>query len=88
MKNTLGDLNNHLFAQLERLGDEDLSKENLEKEVQRAESITKIARVIIENSNTALKAVQIKANALDADIVLPKMLEDKWKSGKKKKYTS
>ncbi|MFC2294654.1 MAG: hypothetical protein ACFNJI_03805 [Leptotrichia hongkongensis] len=77
MKNTLGDLNNHLFAQLERLGDEDLSKENLEKEVQRAESITKIARVIIENSNTALKAVQIKANALDADIVLPKMLEDK-----------
>ena len=77
MKNTLGELNNHLFAQLERLGDEDLSKENLEKEVQRAESITKIARVIIENSNTALKAVQIKANALDADIVLPKMLEDK-----------
>ena len=77
MKNTLGDLNNHLFAQLERLGDEDLSKENLEKEVQRAESITKIARVIIENSNTALKAVQIKANALDADIVLPKMLENK-----------
>ena len=77
MKNTLGDLNNHLFAQLERLGDEDLSKENLETEVQRAESITKIARVIIENSNTALKAVQIKANALDADIVLPKMLEDK-----------
>ena len=77
MKNTLGDLNNHLFAQLERLRDEDLSKENLEKEVQRAESITKIARVIIENSNTALKAVQIKANALDADIVLPKMLEDK-----------
>ena len=62
---------------MERLGDEDLSKENLEKEVQRAESITKIARVIIENSNTALKAVQIKANALDADIVLPKMLEDK-----------
>ena len=29
MRNTLGDLNNHLFAQLERLGDEDLKDEQL-----------------------------------------------------------
>lgn len=33
MKNKLVDLNNHLFAQLERLGDEDLSAEQLEQEV-------------------------------------------------------
>lgn len=30
-RNTLMDLNNHLFAELERLGDEDLSQEELEK---------------------------------------------------------
>ena len=75
MKNTLSDLNNHLFAQLERLGDEELSGEELEKEVKRAESITKIARVVIENSNTVLKAIELKSNVLDADVVLPKMLE-------------
>ena len=29
MRNTLGDLNNHLFAQLERLTDEGISDEQL-----------------------------------------------------------
>ena len=33
MKNTLSDLNNHLFAQLERLGEEDLDEEEIKKEV-------------------------------------------------------
>lgn len=39
MRNTLGDLNNHLFAQLERLNDEDLGKElwSVEREIQRLE---------------------------------------------------
>lgn len=31
-RNTLGDLNNHLFAQLERLNEEDLAAEEFEKE--------------------------------------------------------
>lgn len=35
MKNTLGDLNNHLFAQLEKLGDDDLTGEELESELKR-----------------------------------------------------
>ena len=37
MKNTLGDLNNHLFAQLEKLGDDDLTGEELESELKRTE---------------------------------------------------
>ena len=36
MKNTLGDLSNHLFMELERLSDEDLADEELETEIRRA----------------------------------------------------
>ena len=38
MKNTLQDLNNHLFAQLERLTNEDLTDEQLEHEIKRSKS--------------------------------------------------
>lgn len=49
MKNTLGDLNNHLFAQLEKLDDDDLKGEELEREIRRAESMARISEQIIRN---------------------------------------
>ena len=75
MRNTLGDLNNHLFAQLERLSDEDIKGEKLLEEINRAEAVSTIAQQIISNGALALKAKQIASNSLDADIKMPKMLE-------------
>lgn len=57
MKNTLTDLNNHLFEQLERLNDEDLTDEQLDRELKRAEGMTRIATQIIQNGELAYKTM-------------------------------
>ncbi len=77
MKNTLGDLNNHLFAQIERLGDEDINGEKLIEEMERAKTITVVAKQIIDNASLVLEAQKIFNNSdkLNADAKIPKMLE-------------
>jgi hypothetical protein len=61
MKNKLGDLTNHLFAQLERLSDEGLSVENIEHEVKRAQAIVSVADTIVSNADLQLKAAKLYA---------------------------
>lgn len=58
-KNKLSDLNDHLFAQLERLGEENISPEELEKEVQRAKAIKDVAQQIINSSKVTLQAMKL-----------------------------
>ena len=75
MRNTLGDLNNHLFMQLEKLSDEDLNGEELKEEVTRTKAISLIAKQIIDNGTLVLEAKKVAEESLNADIELPKMLE-------------
>jgi len=56
MKNTLGDLNNYLFESIERLNDDSLSSEELDKEIKRSEAVQKVAKTIIDNGSLALQA--------------------------------
>lgn len=64
MKNTLADLNNHLFACLERLNDENISDEDLKKEIKRANAVSDIASNIVANANVQLQAIRY-ANGQD-----------------------
>ena len=58
MKNSLQDLSNYLFESLERINDDDLTDEELEKEIKRSEAVTKVANTIINNAEVQLKALQ------------------------------
>ena len=56
MKKSMQDLNNHLFARLERLGDEDLEGEKLSEEIARSKASQQIAETLIESARMALAA--------------------------------
>jgi hypothetical protein len=82
MQNTLSDLNNYLFETLERLLDDDLTDEQMQREITRSQAVTSVAETVIHNGELALKTMQHlndmgygsgKKDSLLAPV--PKMLE-------------
>ena len=74
MKNKLGDLNDHLFAQLERISSEDLSSEQIADEVKRADAIVALSDQIIGTADLQLKAAKLFAEHGTAILpMLPKI---------------
>lgn len=55
-RTTLNDLNEYLFQELERLTNDDLSEEELDKEIKRSDALQKIAKTVIDNGTLALQA--------------------------------
>ena len=54
--NNLNDLNEILFSQISKLEKDDLTDEQLDREIRKSESITKTATVILKNAELALDA--------------------------------
>ena len=67
MKNKLSDLNNHLFAQLERLGDESVKGDDLKNEIERGKAVAAVSKEIVSNAkltlDVALKYDELSLNA-------------------------
>lgn len=77
MKNKLSDLNDHLFAQLERLSDEsECVGEKLKEEISRAEAVVAVADMIISNATVVLKAATLVAEN-KGRVALPQLLGGK-----------
>lgn len=67
MKNKLSDLNDHLFAQLERLSDEGLTPEQLDQETKRGAAIVAVADQIVRNAGVQLQAAKLVADHSGTD---------------------
>ncbi len=79
MKNKLSDLNDHLFAQMERLSVEGITPEQLEIEVKRAEAMVAVADQISSNADLQLRAARLFADHGTA--VLPMLPQIGGKTG-------
>ena len=75
MKNKLTDLNNHLFAQLERLSDESIKGDELKQEIARGKAVAGVAAQLIEVGKLALDAAKFQQD-FGRQGALPPMLED------------
>ncbi len=76
MKNTLGDLNNFLFEQLEKLADDDIKGDELEGEIRRSEAMAKVSEQIIKTGELQLRAIQhMDEYGYEREKAVPEMLE-------------
>lgn len=55
-RTTLNDLNEYLFQEMDQLTNEDLSADELDKEIKRSDALQKIAKTVIDNGALALQA--------------------------------
>lgn len=73
-RNTLEDLNNHLFAMIEKLGDDDIQGDELKQEIERAHAMSGLAKDVVANAHLVLSVARFNDTKNDADISVPKML--------------
>lgn len=77
MKNTLADLNNILFEQLERLMDDETMNdpESFAREIKRSENIARISSVIVSSGTLSLRAHQF-ASEYNEQMSVPLLREN------------
>lgn len=72
MKNKLTDLNDHLFAQIERLSQEELTAEQIDTEVKRGNAIVAVADQILRHASLQVQAAKIVSDhGIDPSSHLP-----------------
>jgi hypothetical protein len=76
MKNKISDLRDHMFAALERLGNEELSKEDLQNEIARSRAISDVGKVIVESAKTEVLYAKLTGKRSEKPTVFLEQDED------------
>lgn len=71
---SLNELNSKLFETLDRITDENLDEEKLDKELRRAKAVVEVSSVIIQNSQTVLDAMKLMDVTGRTNRDMPEML--------------
>jgi len=74
MKNKLTDLNDHLFAQIERLADESLTPEQVDREAKRSKAMVGVADQIVKNASLQVQAAKLLSDKGAIRPLLPSVL--------------
>lgn len=74
-KDKISSLTTHLFLTLDRLNDTDISAEELDKEIKRAETITKVSCEIVKVAKVSLEAKKLEADYLGNQQALPDIFQ-------------
>ena len=72
--NRLEDLNDMLFNQLVRLDKDDISDDELKKEVDRSKAMNSVAHTIVDNARVVLDATKFMDSRIDPNSNLPHMI--------------
>ena len=77
MKNRLADLTTHLFAQVERLGDEALSADQLKVEIDRSKALADVSGRILDAGRLGLDAAKLAhaARVEQTNVPLPALFD-------------
>lgn len=75
MKNSLSDLNNILFEQIERLNDDEVMEQFSDQEIERAKAISAVANQIIQNAALQLQAAKFMDDNALTSREMPEVLK-------------
>lgn len=66
IRNSLTDLKNYLFEQIERVNDNNLTDEELDKEIKRSKAVTEASRTIVEIAKLSIATRNAKNRRKEA----------------------